>query len=156
MRFLFSLGLSIFVLFSAAQADSPRIIGSLGHQFNTDVPEAYLRYMGQPFYHSLQPVVGASVASNGSGYVGVGAAFTWHPRSGPYLLRVSSMAGVYRQGSGADLGGPIQFRTAFEVGHRQRSGTEFGIGFDHRSNAGIYKSNPGLDTAYLFFSMPLR
>lgn len=137
-------------------AQSPLLTGSLGQQMTTNDPEAYLRYIGTPGVFGLQPVVGLSAASNGSAWVGAGAAYTYKPADQGLFVRVSSMAGLYRRGSGKDLHGPIQFRTALDLGFAQRSGTEFGIGADHRSSARIYRPNPGINTVYLFASVPLR
>lgn len=139
-----------------AAAESPRLIGSLGQQMTTNDPEAYLRYMGASLLWGLQPVLGLSLSSNGSGWVGAGTAYTYRPKETGLFLRVSSMAGLYSQGSGKDLQGPIQFRTALDLGMMQRSGMEYGIGADHRSSARIYKPNPGINTVHLFASVPLR
>ncbi|TVP73414.1 MAG: acyloxyacyl hydrolase [Rhodobacteraceae bacterium] len=138
-----------------AFAEAPRLIGSLGQQLSVAEPEAYLRYMGQPFFRNLQPVLGLSVASDRSAWVGAGSALTWRPGDGPAFVRITSMAGLHRNGQGRDLGGPIQFRTALDFGLARPGGFEFGIGVDHRSSARIYRPNPGLNTAYFFASVPL-
>lgn len=140
----------------AATAESPLLTGSLGQQMTTNDPEAYLRYIGTPVFYGIKPVLGLSVASNGSAWVGAGAAYTYRPQAQGLFVRVSSMAGLYRRGSGKDLHGPIQFRTALDLGLAQRNGMEFGIGADHRSSARIYRPNPGINTVYLFASVPLR
>lgn len=152
------LALALFLGFAgtAAVADSPRLIGSLAQQMTTNDPEAYLRYMGSPLLYGVQPVLGLSVAANGAGWIGAGAAYTYRPKVQGLFLRVSSMAGLYRKGAGKDLHGPLQFRTALDLGITQRNGMEYGIGVDHRSSARIYRPNPGLDTVYLFASVPLR
>lgn len=151
--------LVFLVLMSVASpltAETQRLTGGLGQQLTTNDPELYLRYTGSPYFWNLQPVVGLSVASNGSAWVGAGSALTWRARDSGFFGRISSMAGLYRQGSGKDLGGVVQFRTALDVGIMQASGVELGVGLDHRSNAGLYKQNPGLNSLYLFASIPLR
>lgn len=156
MRFLSALCLCLAGLAAPLKADQPRMIAGLGQQFDTDAPELALRYLGEPFFRSFQPSFGVSLADNGSAWVGAGVGWTWTPGATGVFLRLSSMAGVYRRGSGKDLGGPVQFRSALDLGLRRDNGSEIGLGLDHRSNANIYTSNPGLDTAYLFFSIPLR
>ncbi len=148
--------LSLLCLAKPAIAEMPILTGSLGQDVTTKAPEAYLRYIGSPYLWKLQPVFGLSLASNGSGWVGAGSALTWRPGPMGAFVRVSSMAGLYRRGGGTDLGGPIQFRTAVDLGIQRPSGLEFGLGADHRSNAHIYRHNPGLNTAYLFASFPLK
>lgn len=151
-----ALAFCLGLLGAAASAESPRLIGSLGQQLTTNDPEAYLRYMGAPLLWGMQPVLGVSLSSNGSGWVGAGTAYTYRPKETGLFLRISSMAGLYRKGSGKDLHGPIQFRTVLDLGMMQRNGMEYGIGADHRSSARVYKPNPGLNTVYLFASVPLH
>lgn len=151
--------IALLLLLSVAgpvAAEEPRLTAGIGQQMITNDPEFSLRYTGSPYLWDLQPVLGLSVATNGSAWIGAGAALTWRPGHTGLFGRFSSMAGVYRQGSGKDLGGPVQFRTALDVGIGQANGLEFGVGLDHRSNAGLYKQNPGLNSVYLFASMPLR
>lgn len=142
-------------LVGAAAADPPRLTGSLGQQMSTNDPEAYLRYIGTPLLYGMQPVLGVSVAANGAAWVGAGGAYTFRSSDQGLFLRVSSMAGLYSKGSGKDLHGPIQFRTALDLGITQPNGMEYGIGADHRSSARIYRPNPGLNSVYLFASVPL-
>lgn len=157
MMNLFKLALvATALLAQPALAESPRIFGSVGSQLSVNSAEAQVRYIGEPFVWGLQPVVGLSVAGNSSGYVGVGAAYTWRAQDGGLFARVTGMAGVHKRGSGRNMGGPLQLRTALDVGFTAASGMEFGIGADHRSSAGLYKPNPGLNTAYLFTTVPLR
>ena len=137
MQFLRIVLLSFLCLAKPALAETPLVTGSLGQQMTTNDPEAYLRYIGRPFFWDFQPVFGLSVAANGSGWVGAGSALTWRPANTSAFVRVSSMAGLYRRGGGKDLGGPIQFRTALDLGIQRASGFEFGIGADHRSSARI-------------------
>jgi hypothetical protein len=56
------------------------------------------------------------------------------------------MPGVYIQGDGNDLGGWFEFRSGIEIGYEAQSGVRYGLSLDHRSNAGIYDENPGLET----------
>lgn len=140
-----------------AVAETARLMGSIGvHQETPSSAEAYIRYLGEPCFWKLQPVLGLSVAQHGAAWVGAGAAVTFRVHHGGLFLRLSSMAGLHARGSGKDLGGPIQFRTALDIGFKTSSGVEFGIGGDHRSSALIYRPNPGLNTGYLFASIPLR
>ena len=54
----------------------------------------------------------------------------------------------------ADLGGPVEFRSGLELGYESDRGWRIGLGFDHRSNAGIESRNPGLETVHLRLSVP--
>lgn len=154
-RLFFAVVAAMFVA-TSADADSRRIWASMGLQLEQSAAEAQLRYMGEPLFWNLQPVFGVSIAKNKLGWVGSGFAWTWRPEPNKLFVRVTSMAGIYKRGSGPNLGGPIQFRTALDMGMTAASGAEFGIGVDHRSNAGLYQVNPGLNSAYVFASFPLK
>ena len=156
MNIIRTLLICLITVATPAIAEEPRLVGSLGQQLSVNSPEAYMRFIGSPYFWKLQPVLGASVASNGSGWVGAGSAVTWRAQHSGLFFRTSVMAGLHRRGAGRDLGGPVQFRSAVDVGLLHRNGMEFGIGADHRSNANIYTANPGLNTAYVFLSVPLR
>lgn len=147
---------ALFCATTSANAEPARIMGSVGTQMSVGSTEAQLRYIGTPMFWNLQPAVGVSYAANGSGWVGVGAAYTWKPQQDGFFVRFTSMAGVYKRGTGRNLGGPVQFRNALDFGVSTKTGAEYGIGVDHRSNAGLYRPNPGLNSAYLFASFALN
>jgi hypothetical protein len=144
------------VSISSAYAESPRIWGSMGTRMGPGTAEAQLRYIGEPLFWNLQPVLGVSMARGGSGWIGAGSAYTWRPNKDELFVRFTSMVGIYKRGNGANLGGPIQFRNGLDLGFSTASGMEYGIGFEHLSNAGLYRPNPGINTAYLFASFALH
>ena len=117
--------------------------------------EIYLSYdLGHrsgPFGHA----VGLSLGERGETWVGFGQ--TWAAelgRSG--FLELHAMTGLYEPGDGLDLGGPIAFRSGIEIGIEDRRGWRYGLGYDHRSNAGLYDDNPGVETVHFRVSIPLR
>lgn len=156
-RFLSAFILAVVATTGIALAQDGRVIVGLGNQMSVDSAELSARYIAaEPIFWNIRPAFGMSLAENGSGWVGVGSAFTLGEKSESAFLRVTSMIGAHRRGSGRDLGGVLQFRTALDLGYRWKSGVEAGVGIDHRSNAGIYNLNPGLNTAYLFASLPFN
>ena len=157
MRRLFAaVALFLSALSSSVAADEARVIVGLGNQMGPGSPEISARYIAaEPLIWNLHPAVGVSVAGNGSGWVGLGTAVTFGAKSEGLFARFTSMVGAHRQGSGRNLGGALQFRNALDVGYRWGSGVEAGLGVDHRSNAGLKRPNPGLNTIYLFASIPL-
>ena len=50
MQFLRIVLLSFLCLAKPALAETPLVTGSLGQQMTTNDPEAYLRYIGRPFF----------------------------------------------------------------------------------------------------------
>ncbi|SLN77700.1 Lipid A 3-O-deacylase (PagL) [Marinovum algicola] len=118
--------------------------------------EAYLRY---DLGHRIGPfgqAVGLSIGDKGEAWVGFGQTYRQSFGSTPFYAELHAMTGLYRAGDGLDLGGPIVFRSGIEAGWENRRGWRFGLGFDHRSNAGIYDENPGVETVHLRVSIPTR
>ena len=138
-----------------ALAENPALTFSLGTN-NSGSVEGFLGWRGIPLRYGFQPTVGASLSNKGEGWVGGGLAYTWRGHQQPFFARVSFMPGLYRQGNGRDLGGVLEFRSSLEVGLQMRGGGELAVGFAHRSNAGIYSINPGLNTVYLGYSIALN
>jgi lipid A 3-O-deacylase len=76
---------------------------------------------------------------------------------GPQSIYVQGhvMPGLYEPGGGGpDLGGTLQFRSGLEIGLATAAGLRLGLALDHRSNAGIYRDNPGLETLQIRVSFP--
>ncbi len=56
------------------------------------------------------------------------------------------MPGFHFQGNGPDLGGILEARSGIALGYEFQNGGKLAVSFDHRSNADIYSTNPGLET----------
>lgn len=139
----------------SAMAEAPALGLTLGHN-SSGSRELFLSYRAAPLWQGFQPVVGASLSTHREAWAGVGLAYTWRGTDSTTFVRAAVMPGLYRRGNGRDLGGPFMIRSSVEAGWVLRAGGELAIGLAHRSNAGIYAQNPGLDTLYLTYSMPLR
>ena len=118
--------------------------------------EVYLRYELGHRRGPFRPAVGVSLTDTGDAWVGVGA--TW---SAPFwddnaYVELSLMPGLYARGDGPDLGHVLEFRSSAEIGFVTRAGWRVGISYDHRSNADIVSTTPGLETLQLRDSVPLR
>ncbi|MFN3955324.1 MAG: acyloxyacyl hydrolase [Pararhodobacter sp.] len=150
LAFVVALGLA-----PAARAEMPAWAAALGHN-NSGSREVFVSYRAAPLWQGFQPVVGASMSTHREVWAGVGLAYTWRGAANATFLRAAVMPGLYGRGNGRDLGGPFMIRSSIEAGWVLRAGGELAIGLAHRSNAGIHAQNPGLDTLYLTYSMPLR
>ena len=117
--------------------------------------EIYIRYdLGHrngPFGHAL----GISFSNGGEAWIGYGQTYLWHPERSRFYTELHAMAGLYDADDGLDLGGPIQFRSGIEFGYENRNGWRYALGYDHRSNADIYSSNPGVETYMFRVSVPI-
>ncbi len=94
-------------------------------------------------FWKLQPWVGLEVTTEGSVWGGFGLLADLYVTP-QIVLTPSAGVGLYSDGGGKDLGGPIEFRTglglAYEFNDR---GDRIGLNFSHLSNASIYSDNPG-------------
>jgi hypothetical protein len=62
-----------------------------------------------------------------------------------WRLDGSVMAGVYTRGDGVDLGGALQFRSTIGFSYAVAPAWRVGAAVSHKSNAGIYDENPGIE-----------
>ncbi len=138
---------------------TPRFAISAGEVLPRQAPitqELYLRYdLGHrngPFGHA----VGVSFGGNGELWLGYGQTYGRYLGNSPVFAELHAMAGVYADNGGWDLGGPIEFRSGIELGYENRNGWRFGLSYDHRSNAGIYSTNPGIETVQFRVSIPTK
>ncbi|MFW2544536.1 acyloxyacyl hydrolase [Primorskyibacter sp. 2E107] len=130
--------------------------GSVLERRAGEASEVYLRYdLGHkrgPFGHA----VGLSVGEHGETWFGFGQTYKIQPQGSPLYAELHAMPGLYFDNGGFDLGGPIEFRSGLELGYENRKGWRFGLSYDHRSNAGIYDNNPGIETVQFRVSVPTR
>lgn len=72
-----------------------------------------------------------------------------------WIVTPAFAVSLYSQGDGKDLGGPIEFRSALEIGYEWPSRRRLAFAIYHLSNAGIYDRNPGMNSLILTYSFPL-
>ena len=118
--------------------------------------EAYYRRDTGVAYGPFQVTYGLSASSDGELWAGIGNNLTYGFFRDRAFVELNVMVGLYEEGSGVDLGGPVEFRSGLGVGYQNKSGIRFGLSFDHRSNAGIYSDNPGLETVQFRVSVPTK
>ena len=102
----------------------------------------------------IKPVVGAFGTSRGSVYVygGLRGDFIFFDH---YVIMPSAAVGYYDKGNGKDLGSHAEFKTGVELAYRFDNTMRLGIAFDHVSNAGLTKTNPGEENLLLMLSVPI-
>jgi lipid A 3-O-deacylase len=74
---------------------------------------------------------------------------------GPVVISPQVAAGGYSRGDSEDLGGVFEFRETIDLSYRFDGGSRLGVRLAHISNAGLYDENPGLEEAYVVYSIPL-
>lgn len=125
-------------------------------QFNEEsiAEEFYLGYDSHRRRGPFRPTYGLSLTSEGSAWFGIG--WKWSSQyivDSPLFIETSMMPGVYSQGDGPDLGGNLQFRSAFGVGYEFDNGSMITVSYDHRSNADTQALNPGLETLSIRYTV---
>ena len=69
------------------------------------------------------------------------------------LIAPGFAAGWYNQGSGKDLGYPVEFRSGIELSYQFDDWRRLGIHFYHLSNASIGHRNPGEESLDVYYSI---
>ncbi len=106
------------------------------------------------FLYILRPVAGL-LATNRDTLYGYGG-FRLDAAIGPhFVVMPEAVVGYWHQGAGKNLGAHTEFKTGAEFAYRFSDYSRLGVEFDHISNAGIGKKNPGVESAILVYSIPL-
>ena len=101
------------------------------------------------------PLIGVMGTAKGAfyGYGGFGFDINFFKK---WVITPSAAVGYFGHGTGIDLGAHTEFRTGAEFDYRFDTLVRLGAGFYHISNAGIGKSNPGVELATVVLTVPLR
>ncbi len=142
-----------------AHADSGRLVGSAGifNIFQSNEHQAAdiradfrwdnsLLWKIKPFA-AVEATTDWTVFALGGLYADFGIAPHWY-------ITPSFGGGLYLQGSGKDLGNPIEFRTQVEASYEFDNQHRIGVGISHYSNADIGDRNPGAEAVSLSYSIP--
>ena len=139
--------------------EAPRLAFSAGSVIERHADEAaeiYLRYDPAVRRGPFGTAMGLSVGEHGETWLGAGATWDFAPMRSPLYAELHAMPGLYLDNGGFDLGGSLEFRSGIEIGYEARNGWRYALSYDHRSNAGIYDDNPGIETVQFRVSVPLR
>lgn len=143
---------------ATARADDPSFL-SVGagvydvfHNFTAGQFRGEYRFADEFFY--LKPFVGALVTTDKSvyGYWGLRLDLYFGDR---WVLTPNAAMGAFGRGSGKNLGSVLEFKTGAEGAYRFDDHSRLGLQFDHISNAGIGKHNPGTESFVLMYSIPI-
>jgi lipid A 3-O-deacylase len=152
-------GVVLAALAQPARADDPDLlaIGAGAYNVLHKAKEAELRLeyrFSYRFLYVLRPIAGMLATHKGTIYPYGG--FRFDAEIGRHVIITPEAAvGYWTRGGGKDLGGHIEFKTGGEFAYRFDNNARLGFLFDHISNAGIYKKNPGVESAMLMYSIPL-
>jgi hypothetical protein len=72
-----------------------------------------------------------------------------------FVLTPNFDVGYWAKGNDKNLGSWVEFKSGAEFAYRFDDHSRLGIQFDHMSNAGLTKQNPGVQSLVLLYSIPI-
>ena len=102
----------------------------------------------------ISPFMGLDVTTTGGTYLYGG--FGFDINFGPnWVLTPNGAAGYYQHGNGTRLGSWMEFRSGADLTYKFADQSRLGVSFQHMSNAGLTKFNPGEQEILLVYQLPL-
>jgi hypothetical protein len=112
-------------------------------------------HFGDVLIPLFSPFVGLDVTTKGGTYTYAG--FGFDINFGPnWVLTPNGAAGYFQRGDGTKLGSWMEFRSGADIDYKFADASRLGISFQHTSNAGLTKYNPGEQEVLLVYQLPLH
>ena len=99
------------------------------------------------FLGRLSPITGGFITEKNAFYLYSGVQAEYE--LGPLVITPSFAPGYYSYGDGKDLGHPLEFKSEVQVSLDLSESTQFGMSYNHISNASLGSKNPGANS-YMF------
>ena len=99
------------------------------------------------FLGRLSPITGGFLTEKNAFYLYSGVQAEYE--LGPLVITPSFAPGYYSYGDGKDLGYPLEFKSEVQVSLDLSDSTQFGVSYNHISNASLGTKNPGANS-YMF------
>ena len=99
------------------------------------------------FLGNISPITGALITADNAGYVYTGVQAQY--KIGVLNITPSFTPGLYYEGDGKDLGHLLEFKSEVQLSFDLSKNTEFGLSYNHLSNASLGDKNPGANS-YVF------
>ena len=103
----------------------------------------------ESFLGKVSPITGGFLTENNAFYLYSGV--QWEYDLGALTLTPSFAPGYYNYGNGKDLGSPLEFKSEVQMSLNLSDSTEFGMSYNHISNASLGSKNPGANSYMLNF-----
>ena len=99
------------------------------------------------FFGKISPITGTMITESNSlfMYTGIQAEYNL----GNIKFTPSFTPGYYQQGDGKDLGHPLEFKSEVQFSVDLSESSNFGLSYNHISNASLGEKNPGANS-YMF------
>ena len=99
------------------------------------------------FIGTIKPITGFMLTADSATYLYTGIQAEY--KFGRLNLTPSFTPGLYHEGDGKDLGHPVEFKSELQLSLDLSPSTEFGLSYNHLSNASLGEKNPGANS-YMF------
>jgi hypothetical protein len=103
----------------------------------------------ETFLGKLSPITGGFLTENNSFYIYTGAQTEFDV--GLFTITPSFAPGYYNTGDGKDLGHVLEFKSEIQMSLNLSDSTEFGMSYNHISNASLGDKNPGANSYMINF-----
>ena len=101
----------------------------------------------ESFLGKISPITGGFLTEKSAYYIYTGAQAEYN--LGLVTIIPSFAPGYYNYGDGKDLGHPLEFKTEVQMSFNLSDSAEFGMSYNHISNASLGDKNPGANS-YMF------
>jgi len=101
------------------------------------------------FLGRLSPITGGFLTENNAFYFYTGAQTEYD--LGLFTITPSFAPGYYNSGDGKDLGHVLEFKSEIQMSLNLSDSTEFGMSYNHISNASLGDKNPGANSYMINF-----
>ena len=99
------------------------------------------------FLGNLSPVTGAMITADNATYFYTGIQAQY--KIGAFNFTPSFAPGYYNEGNGKDLGHALEFKSELQLSLNLPKDSQFGLSYNHLSNASLGDKNPGANS-YMF------
>ena len=124
-------------------SDDKQAAGVLGLQHQND------DLFRKSFLGKLSPITGGFLTENNAYYFYTGAQAEYD--LGLFTITPSFAPGYYNSGNGKDLGSALEFKSEIQMSLNLSDSTEFGMSYNHISNADLGDKNPGANSYMINF-----
>ena len=124
-------------------SDQKQAAGIIGLQHQND------DLFRESFLGRLSPITGGFLTENNAFYVYTGAQTEFD--LGLITITPSFAPGYYNSGDGKDLGHALEFKSEIQMSLNLSDNTQFGMSYNHISNASLGDKNPGANSYMINF-----
>jgi hypothetical protein len=152
--------ISLFLVPIKAQTARPDYLSFGISYFNVlrkdrNALEGRVEYRSEFTLLKLKPFAGITLTSAGAFY-GLGGFYYDFSLGSHILFTPSFAAGYFEKGKGQDLAYKLEFRSQIEISYILQDNTRIGISLNHISNANLGRSNPGVESFAILYSIPIK